>query len=58
LTCNVTWNSSNEPLTVHNDVETPIGNTVTVTVTYVWSPERYLVGPITMTSTSTAQMIY
>ncbi len=58
LTCNVTWNSSNEPLTVHQDVETPIGNTVTVTVTYVWFPERYLVGPITMTSTSTAQMIY
>jgi Flp pilus assembly protein TadG len=28
------------------------GSTVTVTVTYQWFPELYLVGPITLTSTS------
>jgi hypothetical protein len=39
-------------------VETPIGNKVTVTVTYTWIPEMYLVGPYTLTSTSTAQMLY
>jgi Flp pilus assembly protein TadG len=54
----VTWDTSNEPLSVHEDYETPIGNTVSVTVTYVWLPEVFLVGPLTLTSTSTAQMLY
>jgi Flp pilus assembly protein TadG len=58
LTCNVTWNESNEPLTVHEDYSTPTGNTVTVTVTYVWMPELFVTSPITLTSTSTAQMMY
>ena len=58
LSCDITWNSSNEPLSVHENYETPTGNTVTVKVTYVWLPEVYLVGPITLTSTSTAQMLY
>jgi len=58
LSYSVTWNETNEPLRVETDVETPIGNTVTVTVSYQWFPEMYLVGPYTLTSTSTAQMIY
>ena len=52
------WNRSNQPLEVVEDFERPIGNTVSVTVTYQWFPEAYLVGPITLSSTSTAQMIY
>ncbi len=35
-----------------------ITNTVTVTVTYTWVPECYLVGPISLTSTSTMPMCY
>jgi Flp pilus assembly protein TadG len=58
LTCEVTWNTTNDPLRVDEDVETPVGNTVSVKVTYVWLPEMYLVGPFTLTSTSTAQMVY
>jgi len=58
LSYTVSWNQSNMPLHVIDDVENPIGNTVTVTVTYQWMPEMYLAGPITLTSTSTAQMMY
>jgi Flp pilus assembly protein TadG len=58
LSYSVTWNSSNEPLSVHENYETPTGNTVTVTVSYVWLPETYLAGPFTLTSTSTSQMLY
>jgi Flp pilus assembly protein TadG len=58
LSYSVTWDTTNEPLTVHEDYEAPTGNTVTVTVTYIWLPETYLVGPFTLTSTSTAQMVY
>ena len=58
LTYSVTWNHDNMPLWVGENAEAPVGNTVTVTVTYQWMPEMYLVGPITLTSTSTAQMIY
>lgn len=58
LSYTVTWNTSNEPLTVHEDVQQPTGNTVTVSVSYVWFPEAYLVGPFTLTSTSTSQMLY
>ena len=35
-----------------------IRNYVTVTVSYQWVPEMYLVGPITLTSTSTTAMYY
>jgi len=35
-----------------------VGNTVTVAVAYQWFPEVYLIGPISLTSTSTAQMLY
>lgn len=58
LSYSVTWDKNNQPLWVNNNVETPIGNKVTVTVTYTWIPEMYLVGPYTLTSTSTAQMLY
>jgi len=59
LTYTVTWNQSNMPLqVVNNQYEKPIGNTVTVTVTYQWIPEMYLIGPFALTSTSTSQMAY
>jgi Flp pilus assembly protein TadG len=58
LSYTVTWNKNNMPLWVDTNAETPIGNTVTVSVTYQWMPEMYLVGPFTLTSTSTAQMLY
>jgi Flp pilus assembly protein TadG len=58
LSYTVTWNQNNWPLWVDEDAEVPIGNTVTVTVSYQWFPELILVGPFTLTSTSTAQMIY
>jgi Flp pilus assembly protein TadG len=58
LTYQVTWNKSNQPLDASTSFETPTGNTVSVTVSYQWIPEVYLVGPFTLTSTSTAQMIY
>lgn len=58
LTYSVTWDTSNEPLSVHEDYERPIGNTVTVQLNYTWFPELYIAGPFTLTSTSTAQMIY
>jgi Flp pilus assembly protein TadG len=54
----VTWNKSNMPLDPGQNYEKPTGNTVTVTVTYQWLPEMYLPGPITLSSTSTAQMVY
>lgn len=59
LTCQVAWNQSNMPSSlINDDFETPRANTVTVTVTYQWFPEVLLVGPITLTSSSTAQMMY
>jgi len=36
----------------------PMTNSVTVTVSYPWVPELYLVGPINLTSTSTMPMSY
>jgi Flp pilus assembly protein TadG len=38
--------------------EVTIQNYVTVTVSYQWCPELYLVGPITLTSTSTMPVTY
>jgi Flp pilus assembly protein TadG len=54
----VTWDQSNMPLQVTDDVQEPFGNTVTVTVTYQWFPEIFKIGPFTLTSSSTSQMIY
>jgi Flp pilus assembly protein TadG len=57
LTYLVTWNKNNMPLYTGTNYEQPTGNTVTVTVTYRWLPEMYL-APSSLTSTSTAQMLY
>jgi Flp pilus assembly protein TadG len=58
LSYTVTWDKNNMPLTVYEDAQAPEGNTVTVTVNYLWEPMLFLVGPFTLTSTSTAQMLY
>jgi Flp pilus assembly protein TadG len=58
LSYSVTWDQSNMPLQVSDDVQEPFGNTVIVTVTYQWFPEILLIGPYTLTSSSTSQMIY
>lgn len=58
LSYEVTWDQSNMPLQVTDDVQTPFGNTVTVTVSYEWLPELYLIGPFNLSSSSTAQMQY
>jgi Flp pilus assembly protein TadG len=58
LSYEVTWDQSNLPLQVIEDVQNPVGNTVTVTVSYQWFPDLYVVGPINLTSTSTSQMSY
>jgi len=54
----VTWNQNNSPYTVTTDFERPVGNTVSVTVTYTWMPEIFFIGPITLSSTSTLPMAY
>jgi Flp pilus assembly protein TadG len=46
----LTWNSSNEPYKVTSDYEAPVSNTVTVTVTYTWSPEMYFGDPVLLSS--------
>ena len=58
LTYEVSWNKTNDPLTVDANYEKPFGNTVSVRVNYEWFPELFLVGPFMLTSTSTAQMAY
>jgi hypothetical protein len=58
LSYSVSWNANNMPSSVASDYEKPTGNTVTVIVNYKWSPEMYLVGPITLSSTSTVPMSY
>jgi Flp pilus assembly protein TadG len=57
LSYQVTWNSTNSPYTTTN-FELPVGNTVSVTVTYQWFPEWFLIGPITFSSTATLPMTY
>jgi Flp pilus assembly protein TadG len=58
LSYQVSWDKNNMPLSVITNVEKPIGNTVTVKVTYQWIPELFPMGPFTLTSTSSAQMLY
>lgn len=43
---------------INDNYETVQTNTVTVTVTYQWVPELYLVGPLTLTSSSTMPLTY
>jgi Flp pilus assembly protein TadG len=58
LTCTVVWSGGTAPTTVSGDVQRPIRNTVTVTVTYKWFPELFLVGPYSLTSSSTAPILF
>jgi Flp pilus assembly protein TadG len=58
LSYEVTWDQSNMPLQVTDDVQEPFGNTVTVTVSYEWRPGLLSIGPFTLTSSSTSKMIY
>ena len=58
VTYSVTWDKTNSPISVGTSYEKPVGNTVTVTVTYNWFPELYLVGPITLTGQSTLPVTY
>jgi Flp pilus assembly protein TadG len=58
LSYSVTWNTSNMPTSATSDYEQATGNTVTVTVSYQWFPELFVVGPFTLTSTSTVAMAY
>jgi Flp pilus assembly protein TadG len=58
LSYEVEWDESNMPLQIVDDVQTPFGNTVTVTVSYQWFPDLFLIGPINLTSSSTSQMNY
>jgi Flp pilus assembly protein TadG len=58
LSCKVTWNQTNSPSTIISNTQNPVGNAVSVTVTYKWFPEWGLVGPITLSSTSTLPMSY
>jgi Flp pilus assembly protein TadG len=54
----VTWDKSNAPYSVTTDFSKPMGNTVTVTVTYTWIPEIFFIGPITLSSSSTLPLSY
>ncbi|HTU93687.1 MAG TPA: TadE family protein [Gemmataceae bacterium] len=58
LSYSVAWNANDMPYSVNTDYETPTNNTVTVTVSYKWFPEAYLIGPIVLSSTSTMPMSY
>ena len=54
--------SSNSPPTSYNPNSTPPGeplyNGVKVTVTYPWTPDFYITGPLNLTSTSVMPMSY
>jgi Flp pilus assembly protein TadG len=55
LTFQVGWPMVTNPsgTVVQNKPDNWPGSSVTVTVSYQWLPELYLIGPITLTSTST-----
>jgi Flp pilus assembly protein TadG len=54
----VSWNAGNAPSQPGSDYEKATTNAVTVTVSYQWLPELFLVGPITLSSSSTVPMSY
>jgi Flp pilus assembly protein TadG len=58
LSCTVTWGPSNTPTTSTSDYEKGLTSTVTVTVSYQWFPELFLVGPFTLSSSSTLPMAF
>jgi Flp pilus assembly protein TadG len=59
MTYSITYDTNNAPshMNIVSGNVTPYGNTVTVTLNYVWVPEAYL-GGITLTSTSQTLMSY
>src|SRR5262249_15491818 len=50
--------NSNLTVTMSPTTAGATGSTLTVTVSYQWFPEAYLVGPITLTSTSKMTVAY
>jgi Flp pilus assembly protein TadG len=56
------WDSSGKAPTSVNPNSSPVGlsmyNAVQVTVSYQWTPELYVAGPINLTSTSVIPMSY
>src|SRR5262245_25713602 len=58
VTYSVTWDKNNTPYSIVADYEKPVTNTVTVTVTYSWLPELYIVGPLPLTGKCTRPMAY
>jgi hypothetical protein len=58
LTCQVGWPKVKSPsgLVVQNKPDNWAGSNVTVTISYQWFPDLFLVGPITLTSTSTMKI--
>ena len=57
----VTWNTSNSPTHANpnsNPPGQPVYNSVSVTVTYQWTPTLYITGPLNLTSTSVMPMSY
>jgi Flp pilus assembly protein TadG len=53
----VTWSLSNSPTSATSTGASQM-NTVSVTVTYNWTPERYIIGTIALKSTSVMPMAY
>ncbi len=63
LTYAVSWNTTNSPTSPNPNAGTAgqpanLYNSVTVTVNYQWTPEFYITGPLTLTSTSTMPMSF
>jgi len=59
LTYSVSWNTSNSPNHANpNPPGQPVYNSVIVTVTYQWTPDFYITGPLSLTSTSVMPMSY
>jgi Flp pilus assembly protein TadG len=59
VTYTVTWNASNRvyEMPIVNGNFAPSGNTVTVTINYLWTPEWWG-WPVTLTSSSTVPMAF
>ncbi|MCI0377031.1 MAG: pilus assembly protein [Gemmataceae bacterium] len=58
LQVKVSWQDLNKAYTVISNQGNAEVNTITVTVTYQWLPELFLVGPIDLTATCTIPMSY
>ncbi len=61
LTYSVTWNATNSPTSYNpnsNPPGEPVNNSVSVTVTYQWTPDLYITGPLYLTRTSVMPMSY